>query len=621
MHVKPFAAALALALALAPSAVADVHETCLFPPDLLPPDEAAVATPMMAGGEAPYRIAIRFLIVRRSDGSGGLDESLLHYFMRDLNYGFRDTPFDFVQLPEITYIDNDAHYANIPNWPTARALLSSHHVPGVMNHIITPTIFGGPPVTGLNFVSNPRGNIVAYERIGHPHSIVFPPHEVGHVLFLYHPFETQFGAECTSGEGCEHDGDLVCDTPASPAVHGGNTTATGRFFADIPGPCEDDPPFAPLTDLYMEAGWPAGHILRDRFTDEQIARMENTLHTISPDLIVVRPEILVDCNGNGTDDVEEINAGAVPDVNRDLVPDSCQTFPRPGDLLVSGMTNDVLNRVRFFDRDTGDFRETMWNGLTWVHQLREGPDGLIYIARLSFVTRLDLETGRSQDNFLDTVEQGGTTLGDLLFTDDGEILVLDIVGANIRRYSAEDGSFLGVFANIAATGMSSPKYGGLIAGQGLVFHDGLLYVSNGGSNNVLRYDPSDGTFAGTFVTTGAGGLSNPHSLRFGPDGHLYVASRDDDTVKRYDGTTGAPLGDFVAAGADGLDQPAGLYFVPIRTGDVDRDGTVGVGDLLVLLAEWGPCGDPCPGTPCPADIDGDCTVGAGDLVTLLAEWG
>ncbi|MEE8156505.1 MAG: hypothetical protein V3T53_16235 [Phycisphaerales bacterium] len=53
-------------------------------------------------------------------------------------------------------------------------------------------------------------------------------------------------------------------------------------------------------------------------------------------------------------------------------------------------------------------------------------------------------------------------------------------------------------------------------------------------------------------------------------------------------------------------------------GDLDCNGVVGASDLLVLLANWGPCDD-C--KDCPADIDGDCTVGATDLLILLANWG
>lgn len=50
-------------------------------------------------------------------------------------------------------------------------------------------------------------------------------------------------------------------------------------------------------------------------------------------------------------------------------------------------------------------------------------------------------------------------------------------------------------------------------------------------------------------------------------------------------------------------------------GDLDGDGAVTVSDLLILLADWGPCVD------CPADLDGNGTVDVADLLTLLAAWG
>ena len=60
----------------------------------------------------------------------------------------------------------------------------------------------------------------------------------------------------------------------------------------------------------------------------------------------------------------------------------------------------------------------------------------------------------------------------------------------------------------------------------------------------------------------------------------------------------------------------GLGAKPGPLGDLNGDGIVGVGDLLILLASWGPCkGD------CPADLDGNGFVGIGDLLILLANWG
>ncbi|MHC4414149.1 MAG: hypothetical protein ACYS0G_02575 [Planctomycetota bacterium] len=55
--------------------------------------------------------------------------------------------------------------------------------------------------------------------------------------------------------------------------------------------------------------------------------------------------------------------------------------------------------------------------------------------------------------------------------------------------------------------------------------------------------------------------------------------------------------------------------VDLCPGDLTNDGFVGINDLLILLAAWGPN----PGHP--ADIDNDGTVGINDLLALLSNWG
>ncbi len=52
--------------------------------------------------------------------------------------------------------------------------------------------------------------------------------------------------------------------------------------------------------------------------------------------------------------------------------------------------------------------------------------------------------------------------------------------------------------------------------------------------------------------------------------------------------------------------------------DLTGDSSVGVPDLLELLAAWGDCSDP---ENCPADLTGDESVGVPDLLELLAHWG
>ncbi|MCH8344838.1 MAG: S8 family serine peptidase [Planctomycetes bacterium] len=60
---------------------------------------------------------------------------------------------------------------------------------------------------------------------------------------------------------------------------------------------------------------------------------------------------------------------------------------------------------------------------------------------------------------------------------------------------------------------------------------------------------------------------------------------------------------------------AAIVNTPRCPADLDADGTIGILDLLSLLAAWGTD----PGGP--PDFDGDGTVGIFDLLTLLAAWG
>ena len=72
-------------------------------------------------------------------------------------------------------------------------------------------------------------------------------------------------------------------------------------------------------------------------------------------------------------------------------------------------------------------------------------------------------------------------------------------------------------------------------------------------------------------------------------------------------------------GGDDLFEDRGAVWILFLDGvclwDLDANGSVGIGDLLSLLAAWGPN----PGHP--ADFDGNDDVGVSDLLVLLANWG
>jgi hypothetical protein len=77
---------------------------------------------------------------------------------------------------------------------------------------------------------------------------------------------------------------------------------------------------------------------------------------------------------------------------------------------------------------------------------------------------------------------------------------------------------------------------------------------------------------------------------------------------------------YASAAVPGTASPLAGGYVAV-TGDLDGDGRVGIGDLLLLLAAWGPCPAAECSPACPADLDRDCTVGIGDLLILLGNWG
>lgn len=70
----------------------------------------------------------------------------------------------------------------------------------------------------------------------------------------------------------------------------------------------------------------------------------------------------------------------------------------------------------------------------------------------------------------------------------------------------------------------------------------------------------------------------------------------------------------LAVGAS-LALSSSIHAAPPCNADLDDNGSVGVSDLLILLAAWGSCPD------CSADFDGNGSVGVSDLLVLLSEWG
>ena len=70
---------------------------------------------------------------------------------------------------------------------------------------------------------------------------------------------------------------------------------------------------------------------------------------------------------------------------------------------------------------------------------------------------------------------------------------------------------------------------------------------------------------------------------------------------------------------NGVETRSGLVILNVQepnSADLHSDGSVGVADLLVLPANWGPCADcKLPGA-CPPDLNDDGSVGVADLLAV-----
>ncbi|MEE8155104.1 MAG: M12 family metallo-peptidase [Phycisphaerales bacterium] len=322
------------------------------------------------------------------------------------------------------------------------------------------------------------------------------------------------------------------------------------------------------------------------------------------------------------------------------------------------VSNAPTNRIVEFDVDgnfLGVFVPSGLGGLSGPAGLVFAPNGNLLVASFNTDSVLEYEgaTGEFVGQFVAVGAGGLTGPFGLTFGPNGNLFVTSSSN-QVYEFDGSSGAIVGVF-------VSTGDNGGLATPKGLLFKpDGKLLVASFGSDALLEFDGRTGAFVDQWdnggLNSGYWGLDGPWGLRLGPNGNVYVASHGGNAaVHMYDINNGNFMRSFYVLVAGSVVNPTGLDFVPggdidcnlnlipdscdITSGtsqdvngngipdecespgipgDLDGDGSVGASDLLILLANWGPCAD-C--DDCVADIDGDCSVGASDLLILLANWG
>ncbi|MEE8154997.1 MAG: M12 family metallo-peptidase [Phycisphaerales bacterium] len=345
-----------------------------------------------------------------------------------------------------------------------------------------------------------------------------------------------------------------------------------------------------------------------------------------------------------------------------------------GRIFVTSSADDRVVQLDAAGEYVGDFVEAGAGGLNHPAAMTFGPGGKLFVVSRDnhSVLRYDGLTGVFLGAFVSSGAGGLSFPVGLAFGPDGNLYVSsDSASDTILRYDGTTGQFIDIFVEAADNG-------GLNNPRGLLFKpDGNLLVASFLTKQVLEYDGQTGAFVRQFNNGGtqtALTLDGPWALRLGRSGNVFVSRYaiaggeaggdgfgqrildlhlNTTRIFEFDVETGIFLRSYVMGHDTDLWTPTGFDFMPgfdadcnfnlipdtcdiadgtsldrngngipdeceTVTGDIDGDGSVGANDLLILLANWGPCDD-C--NDCPPDLNGDCSVGAADLLILLANWG
>lgn len=361
-----------------------------------------------------------------------------------------------------------------------------------------------------------------------------------------------------------------------------------------------------------------------------------------------------DCDNNGQLDYSQIQANLALDLDRNRVLDQCQDCN-------GNFVPDWMDMGRQFNVFTGDrvltgiaeFHEASgvtvgsYPSVATANDVLADPAGsYMWVAATDGQVYRHAVGSGTLSVFIAAGSGGLGQPSGLLIPPSGELLVLDLTNAAVRRYNRSTGAFLG---NLVA-----PGGGGVTQPRGMVFSpDGASLLVNSSDNGVYRFLAATGASLGLFVSPGSGGLSGPRGMAFLPNGNLVVSSYNTNQVLEYDGTTGAFVREFtdefglslpwglrigpnghLFIGAEGavfeyfpdlgkyyrrfvrgtsaVDQVSGLDFLPASPHDVNGNRVLDVCEAGDLDGDGVPnVNDNCPTHPNPAQTDGD-GDGAGD---------
>lgn len=228
---------------------------------------------------AVVQYAVQIHIVRRDDGTGGIDiADIRDEFDNFINPYFADIDVEFVECNPEEY-HNSTEYYILGNGTedadaAGDAMSAAFNVPNVIN-----IYYVADPDSACGWARFPWKLPVDYIVIANScaDNKSTTVHELGHYFGLYHTHETGNGAESVTRNNadgcwdCEVDGDLLCDTPADPNLSStANNFPSCAYTGTATDACNGDA-YVPQINNIMSY---ADKACRTLFTSEQQARME-----------------------------------------------------------------------------------------------------------------------------------------------------------------------------------------------------------------------------------------------------------------------------------------------------------------------------------------------------------
>ncbi|BDS12224.1 zinc-dependent metalloprotease [Aureispira anguillae] len=207
-------------------------------------------------------IPVRHIIVRKSDGTGGISSTDLQNAMDELNTTYAAANIQFYECSK-AYVNSDTYY----DFETSEeaALAAAYEVANVVNIFHCNTVSNGAGSFYCGYAYFPGGaDRIVMKNSCTTNGSTFI-HEFGHYFSAYHTH--QGGNELVNGSNCSTAGDQICDTPADPNLSG--VVNSSCVYTGTATDANGDS-YTPQTTNYMSYSRKS---CRTVFTNGQIARI------------------------------------------------------------------------------------------------------------------------------------------------------------------------------------------------------------------------------------------------------------------------------------------------------------------------------------------------------------